>query len=119
MPGIIFLKTRDLEGIARFYTGEIGMGLWLDQGACKILRKDNLLLGFCAADAADTQGTITFFYHTPRDVDLMYKKITAEKVSWPMENEKYKIYHFYAKDPEGRSIEFQTFLGDIDWDFGP
>ena len=25
-------------------------------------------------------------------------------------NEKYEIYHFFAKDPEGRAVEFQKFL---------
>lgn len=117
MPGIVFLKTRELERISRFYTLEIGMKLWLDQGACRIFRKDNMLLGFCWDDSCDFQGVITFFFKKRREVDEMYQKTTAEKLSQPRENTKFRIYNFFAKDPEGRKLEFQAFLHDIEWDF--
>lgn len=28
----------------------------------------------------------------------------------PRHNERYQIYQFFAKDPEGRNLEFQAFL---------
>ncbi|MFW5785640.1 MAG: hypothetical protein ACOCYC_00230 [bacterium] len=152
MAGIIFFKTEHLEEITTFYRTRIGMGLWLDQGGCRILRHGNMLLGFCAlsqesagtggepgsgdaagaggaggvgAEAAglnrngcaDTTGVITFFFPRTDEVDSAYRELADVAVSEPKHNKRYRIYHFYAKDPEGRDIEFQCFEHEIDWEF--
>lgn len=31
----------------------------------------------------------------------------------PRENKDYKIYQFFAKDPEGRTLEFQYFMHPV------
>jgi len=62
-------------------------------------------------------GLITFFFKSKADVDTAYEELKDIAVSPPKENKKYAIYHFYAKDPEGRSIEFQYFMHPVDWDF--
>jgi hypothetical protein len=31
----------------------------------------------------------------------------------PKTNERYRIYHFFGKDPEGRNIECQAFLHPV------
>jgi hypothetical protein len=115
--GIVFFSTQKLEAMKSFYIERIGCELWIDQGACILLRYGNLLVGFCESQRADLDTLITFFYANKEDVDKMYEKFRSVSVAPPKENEKYRIYHFYAKDPEGRSIEFQTFLHPIDWDF--
>ena len=107
--GIVFFRTTQLDTLARFYTSQVGCSLWLDQGACKIFRHGNMLFGFCRADEADIQGVITFFYPSREQVDSMYERFSSIARDEPKMNERFNIYHFYAEDPEGRSIEFQYF----------
>jgi hypothetical protein len=115
--GIVFFGTTKLEEIKNFYVERIGCELWIDQGSCAILRYGNLLVGFCQSQKADLDTLITFFYERKEDVDLMYTELKSVSVAAPKENKRYRIYHFYAKDPEDRSIEFQCFLHPIKWDF--
>lgn len=89
------------------------MELWLEQADCIILKHGNLLLGFCQREEPDTQGIITFVYENTDQVYNMYKKFRAEAMAEPVVNEKYNIYHFFAKDPEGRLVEFQNFLQQV------
>jgi catechol-2,3-dioxygenase len=42
MSGIVFMKTKNLEKVSKFYQHKIGMKLWQDQGKCKIFEKGNL-----------------------------------------------------------------------------
>lgn len=110
MSGLIFLKTGDLEAVSDFYIGRVGMKMWLDQGECIILRHDNFLLGFCKGEKEAVSPCITFFYRTNEEVDAMYVMMKDAATSMPVTNKKFNIYHFWAKDPEGRTIEFQRFL---------
>lgn len=114
MSGLIFLRTGDLEEIREFYIGRIGMEMWLDQGECIILKHDNFLLGFCkslsAACPVSNYPCITFFYKTKEEVDSMYVRMKDTATSVPVTNKKFNIYHFWAQDPEGRTLEFQRFL---------
>ena len=116
--GIVFFSTSKLDEIKDFYIERIGCELWLDQGSCAILKYGNLLIGFCQGQEADLDTLITFFFENKADVDEMYDELKASAQAAPKENKKYRIYHFYARDPEGRSMEFQSFLHPIDWDFG-
>ena len=109
MNGIIFLKTKSLKEIISFYFHELNMSVWLQQEDCTILQKGNLLLGFCQRDSLDTQGMITFFTDSRGEVDNLYVKLKDISDSSPKMNEKYGIYHFFARDPEGRVIEIQWF----------
>ncbi|HRX75951.1 MAG TPA: NAD(P)-dependent oxidoreductase [Candidatus Cloacimonadota bacterium] len=110
MAGIIFFKTTHLKLISDFYQQYLGMGLWLDQGQCKIFESGNLRLGFCAAEQAETSGTITFYYSSIAEVDKAYTRFTRIATSQPKQNPDFNIYHFWARDPEGRILEFQHFL---------
>jgi len=109
LSGILFHKSRDLQAIEQFYTGTIGMRVWLRQAECVILQHGNLLLGFCQRDETDRGGIITFFYDTRHEVDLMHVRLRDRARAEPQRNERYRIYHFFASDPEERTIEFQTF----------
>jgi len=113
LGGIVFVKTKNLQALKDFYIERIGCTLWLDQGACAIFQYGNLLLGFCERDTVETQGVYTFFYTDKHEVDHMYSHFKYIATSEPKENTDYQIYHFYAKDPDGRIIEFQHFLNDI------
>jgi catechol-2,3-dioxygenase len=111
--GIVFLRTQELDSVSEFYTKRIGCELWLDQGNCKILKHGNMLFGFCQSDQIDKEGVITFFYPEKSTVDSMYNKMENLADSQPKMNPRFNIYHFYAKDPEGRSIEFQYFNHEL------
>ena len=114
MAGIVFFRTTMLQEIVEFYVSEVGMYVWLEQEDCVILSHGNLLLGFCYRESSEVDGLITFFYPTREDVDAMYEMLSHIATSEPMENDKYKIYQFFALDPEGRTLEFQAFLHPIE-----
>jgi nitroreductase len=113
MSGIIFLGTQNLHEVRDFYTRELGMSTWLEQPSCLILQHGNLLLGFCERDEADTQGVITLFYSKRAQVDAIYQRTKGRAEAAPMTNDRYQIYQFFATDPEGRTLEFQTFLHQL------
>jgi len=111
--GILFIRTADLDTLKDFYISRVGCTLWLDQGGCAIFQHGNMLLGFCHADEPEILGVYTFFYTNRNQVDVMYEKFSEIADGPPRDNSKYLIYHFYATDPEGRSIEFQYFRNEI------
>ena len=116
MPGIIFLKTKQLEKIAEFYKQRLRMQIWIDQGSCIILKKDNIILGFCEGEDISFSGIITFFHKSKEEVDAIYQKNTDIALDKPHKNDKFNIYQFFAEDPEGRKLEFQKFLDtEIDY----
>ena len=110
MSGLIFLPTSNLRSAITFYESQLGMNLWLDQGNCAVMQHGNLLLGFCERSAGPFEGIITMFYETREEVDATHQALQDLAEGPPKENEAYNIYHFFARDPEGRQLEFQAFL---------
>ena len=115
LGGLVFIKTKDLPALANFYTETIGMQLWLEQPNIIILHHGNMILGFhqiqnVDEQQPDLQGMYTFVYPSLEQVDNMYAKLQHIADGKPRQNERYKIYQFFAKDPEGRDLEFQAFL---------
>ena len=43
-------------------------------------------------------------------MDAAYAKYADIAEAEPQVNEKYNIYHFFLRDPEGRKLEIQRFL---------
>ncbi|WP_254767451.1 VOC family protein [Salinilacihabitans rarus] len=114
MSGIAFFATESLERVVDFYVEEVGASVWLEQPDCTILQYDNLLFGFCEREAADTDGVLTFVFETREAVDAAHERLRERATDEPHENERYRIYQFFAEDPEGRTIEFQTFLHETE-----
>ncbi|MFW9803063.1 MAG: VOC family protein, partial [Candidatus Thorarchaeota archaeon] len=81
----------------------------LEQKGCTILNHGNLLLGFCQKEVCESEGVITFFVEDKEEVDTIYNGLQDIATTLPAENHTYKIYQFYAVDPEGRTLEFQSF----------
>ena len=117
MSGIVFLGTRRLDELKDFYLQRVGCRLWLEQADCALFRHDNLILGFCQRGEADTGGIITFFYESKDEVERMYDVLKNIALSPPAHNDKYRIYQFFARDPEGRMLEFQHFDHPVDGHF--
>ncbi len=118
MGGIIFFSAENLDKLKGFYLDSVGAEIWLEQEDCVIFRHGNLLFGFCQRPHVECSGTLTFFFSTKEEVDVMYEKFKEIAVSKPVMNEKYDIYNFFTHDPEGRSIEFQYFNHPVDLNFG-
>lgn len=97
------------------------MKVWLEQPDITILSHGNLLLGFHQTNktdaeegAFDTQGVMyTLVYPSVAAVDEMYTALKDIADAPPRHNPTYRIYQFFATDPEHRQLEFQAFLHPI------
>ena len=113
LGGLVFLKTSNRESLVQIYINRIGMTTWLEQPNITILSHGNMILGFhqiTGEEQPDLHGMYTFVYPSIEQVDEMYNKLQDIADDRPRYNERYKIYQFFAKDPEGRNLEFQAFL---------
>jgi hypothetical protein len=114
MTGVVFFNTLMLENLTEFYTQRVGAELWMDQGDCRIFRHGSFLFGFCQREEAETCGILTFVYRNREEVVRMYERFRTEALDAPRDNPRYPIYNFFARDPEGRMIEFQMFTGGVE-----
>ena len=103
------MATRSLSDLVEFYTDRLHMEVWLRQEDCTILRYDNFYLGFCQRDRADIGGIITYWFDSKEEVDEMHRQLADLAEGAPVKNDKYRIYHFFLRDPEGRLLEVQRF----------
>lgn len=110
MTGIVFFQTADQSAVVEFYVDRLGADQWLHQEAgCTILKLDTLLLGFCASDTPETKGIITIVLDDRAAVDQWYDRLTDIAEGPPTHNPDFEIYQFFARDPEGRTVEIQSF----------
>jgi hypothetical protein len=114
MTGVVFFNTLELEDLTEFYTQRVGAELWMDQVDCRIFRHGQFLFGFCQREESETCGILTFVYPDREGVDRMFERFRDEALDAPRDNPRYPIYNFFARDPEGRLIEFQMFTGEVD-----
>ncbi len=117
--GMLFFRTRDLAGVSAFYEREVGFTPWLEQPGVRILRFGNLLLGLHQEKECDTGALVSLFFSSRAAVDAAYAGLKARASAPPRENPTFRVYHFFASDPEGRLLEFQSFLDPVDWDLAP
>lgn len=113
---ITFLKVADLERSHRFYSEILDLRMVLDQGSCRIYRlAGDAFIGVCQRDVSgDTNVIVTF---VTDDVDAWHQRMVDAGVSVdgdPRDNAEYRIYQFFATDPDGHTIEVQRFW-DSDW----
>lgn len=111
---IVFVPVADLARSAQFYELVLTLPLVLDQGGIRIYRgAGGGYLGLCQSDgplAADDRLMITL---VTEQVDEWYERFVAQGVATdgaPRENERYHIYHFFARDPDNYRVEIQRFL---------
>ena len=116
---ITFLYVRDIQRSARFYQDILGLSLVLDQGNCRIYRilEDCAFLGICESEAVAADPDSLIFTMVTSDVDGWYERIRSR--GWtcehaPRANDRFHIYHFFVRDPDGYLLEIQRFTTP-DW----
>jgi len=114
MDGIVFFATERLDDVVAFYRDRVGADVWLEQPDCTILRAGGFRVGFCEGDTAETGGILTVVVDGRDAVDEMYESLTDVTDDAPRYNDRYEIYQFFATDPEGRTVEVQTFDHDAE-----
>ena len=111
---VTFIYAHDLERTAEFYGAVLGLEQVLDQGACRIFRvAGEAFLGVCSKGKRSPEpGGVILTLVTP-EVDAWYQRLEARGVPLdgpPARNETYRIYNFFAHDPNDYLVEFQSFL---------
>ncbi|GAB4437025.1 MAG: VOC family protein [Chloroflexi bacterium OHK40] len=110
---ITFIPVADLGRSAQFYELVLLLPLALDQGGIRIYRAGGGYLGLCQSHGplvADDRLILTLV--TP-EVDAWHTRLEAQGAPTdgpPRVNQRYQIYHFFARDPDGYRIEIQRFL---------
>ena len=111
-----FYPCRDLRRATLFY-GRLGLEVARDQGSCVIFRvAAGAYLGFCEHDRSSPEHPGLIVTLLVDDVDAAYKQLSAVGApteGLPRVNERFGIYHFFARDPEGYRLEVQRFLDPL------
>jgi catechol-2,3-dioxygenase len=115
IDAIHFYRVKDLENVKNFYGKILGLPLYKYQKTCLIYcLKGHGKIGFCTHHPKNINDNtcITFVYETEVEVDKMYDFLLNHLAidHAPVINPNFKIYHFFVKDFEGLTLEFQTFL---------
>ena len=111
---VTWVYTHDLPTTARFYAETLALPLVLDQGACRIYRTSaTSFLGVCQVRPGrevEPRGVVITL--VTDDVDGWYERLRSRGAlpEPPTRSEQFDVYCFFARDPEGYLIEFQTFL---------
>lgn len=110
---ILFLGTKNLNLTHRFYTDLMVLNLVIDQGTCRIYQVPGEgFIGFCEHLDVCRIGRSPILTFVTDEVDQVYMKLKqsgADIPEAPVHNEKFGIYHFFVKDPQGYTVEVQSF----------
>lgn len=114
---VIFLGCDNLQNIRSFYGDFLQLKLDRDQGKCLIYDlPGGDRLGFCehlGKNIGEKSPIITLLCQNKEEVDNVYKSFKTRGLNLtgpPEENEEFEIYNFFSEDPEGHTLEVQTFL---------
>jgi len=110
---IVFFGTRDLNITSSFYRDLIGLELFRDQETCKIFfTAGGGMIGFCDHLQVGPREDNPIITLLTDEVDEFYKRLIKAGVECtdPTVDEKFNIYHFFTRDPDGYRLEIQRFL---------
>jgi predicted enzyme related to lactoylglutathione lyase len=109
---VTFCQTPSLEETHAFYNGLLRLPMVLDQGRCRIYRvARDAYIGFCIAEMPVINDGVMITLVTD-EVDLWFQEIRNAGhhiIKPPALNTDYNIYHFFAIDPSGYTVEIQRF----------
>ena len=116
---VTFLYATDPAPCWAFYEDVIGLALVQDQGAVRIyeVAGGRAFLGLCtaaaprASDDPRVEGGVCFTFVTP-DVEGWYAFLRgrgAQIAEPPRHSARWRIHHFFLRDPAGNLLEFQRF----------
>ncbi|MFN7173079.1 MAG: VOC family protein [Fimbriimonadaceae bacterium] len=110
---ITFYPVSDLARTRQFYGERLGLTLKLDQGRCLIYQVSaSGYFGFCECPGVEAQDASPIMTFVCQQVDEVFEEWSAQGVETeeaPKLNEKFQIYHFFARDPDGYRLEVQRF----------
>lgn len=113
---IAFYPTNKLQETRQFYEETVGLRVVVDQGDCIVLKVcPDAYLGFCRNDNPPGEDHRIVFTLVSNEVDAWHERLSqagAEILFPPKDNPKYRIYNFFAKDPNGYLLEIQRFWDD-------
>ena len=114
--GITFLKVEDIQRSHTFYGEGLGLEMVIDQGQCRIYRlTESSYVGVCERpESGSSNVVVTIVTDDVADWHDRFVTAGAETDGEPRENSEYRIYHFFATDPDGHVLEVQRFW-DVDW----
>jgi len=111
---IAFYPCHDLAATTDFYTRDLGLKLARDQGSCVILKvAAGGYLGFCQHEGELPRHPGVILTLLIGEVDETYRhllRLGVETEAPPKLNERFGIYHFFARDPDGYRVEVQRFV---------
>jgi catechol 2,3-dioxygenase-like lactoylglutathione lyase family enzyme len=111
---ITFLGTKDLEVTSEFYQNILGLTVYKDQGTCLIFNINaQSKIGFCTHIPVvydDKSPILTLVTDNVDEIYCVLIRKGAKIKGKPKLNQKFHIYHFFFKDPNGYTIEIQKFL---------
>lgn len=112
---ISFYGTDDLEKTDKFYKKYFNLKIYKDQGTCKIYNIPGAgMIAFCEHMEVLTKNKSPIITFLTENVDEIYEKFKnmagIELTTKPIKNEDFNIYQFFAKDPNGYTLEIQKFL---------
>jgi predicted enzyme related to lactoylglutathione lyase len=111
---IHFYRVEDLDKVKAFYEDLLGFSCYKDQGKCLIYDVHYGKIGFCVHFPKEkAEACVTFVYGCKKEVDDMYDNISQagiELQASPSIDEYFNIYHFFVKDYNGLTLEFQCFI---------
>lgn len=110
---IPFYPVHDLAATRDFYQREVGLELEREEARCLVFRAASGYLGFCLHDGPLPDRSALMLSLVAPDVDSVYQRLRrlgVEVEQAPGRNEHYRIYHFFALDPDGYRLEVRRFL---------
>jgi len=120
--GIVWLYTDDLDRLASFYGGVLGLAQVLDQGNCRVFRLSPTgFLGICNTPGRPRGTKGMMLTLLVEDVDAAHEHYRARGVAFdgpPHMNADGTIRSCFFKDPEGYWLELQEF-NDPRWPYPP
>lgn len=118
---IVFLPAPKWEATREFYERILGLRLALEQTDCVIYQVAGAgYLGFCQRAETPQPAERVILTLVSSAVDEWHARLQAHGVEItksPTWNERYQIYHLFARDPNGYLIEIQRFE-DPHWSGG-